>query len=141
MQLRFNSPLRFTIFLAAAFISLFMWSCTKDEGPLIIKPPIPAGDTMVRFERDIQPYFDSYCVRCHNQSHPFLDLRDGYAYGQLLFIGHLAPYVDTVNPENSILIGRLRGVEYPIMPPDGSHIPRGMIDSVAHWMRQGALNN
>ena len=98
-------------------------SCTKDEGPLVIKPPPVPGDTMMSYSLEIQAIFDLHCVRCHNQSHPFLDLREGLSYNQLLFIG------------------RLRGVEYPIMPPDGDHIRPGTIDTIAIWMLQGARNN
>ena len=131
-------------FLPVLFIgSILLWmnSCTKDEGPLIIKPPKDPGDTLISFSEEIQPIFDLHCVRCHNYSHPFLDLRSGFAYEQLISIGHLAPYVDTVNPENSILIGRLRGVEYPIMPPDGDHLTPETIDLIALWMIEGARNN
>ncbi len=120
---------------------LCLSSCMKDEGPLIIKPPPVPGDTLISYSDVIQPFFDLHCVRCHNQSHPFLDLREGISYDQLLFTGHLAPYVDTVMIENSILIGRLVGVEFPIMPPDGDHISQSDIDTVSLWMLQGARNN
>lgn len=128
------------LFLLSGYL-MHLSSCTKDEGPLVIKPPPVPGDTMMSYSLEIQAIFDLHCVRCHNQSHPFLDLREGLSYNQLLFTGHLAPYVDTLLPENSILIGRLRGVEYPIMPPDGDHIRPGTIDTIAIWMLQGARNN
>ncbi len=119
---------------------LFLGSCTKDQGPLIIKPPPIPGDTMISYSRDIQAFFDLHCVRCHNDLHP-LDLSVGVSYDELLFTGRLAPYVDTLIPENSILIGRLRGVEFPLMPPDGDQIREGEIDTIATWMLQGARNN
>ena len=93
---------------------------------------------MISFTRDIQPLFDAMCIRCHNEWHPFLDLRSCCSYEQLLTSGHLAPYVDSLDPENSILIGRLRGVEFPLMPPDGGRVSEGMIDTIKVWMLQGA---
>ncbi|HRH66735.1 MAG TPA: hypothetical protein PLU53_10600 [Bacteroidia bacterium] len=130
-------------FLVIIFSGLLIWmnSCTKDEGPLVIKPPPVPGDTMISFGLEVQAIFDVHCVRCHNQSHPFLDLREGFSYEELLYYGRLAPYVDTLIPENSILIGRLRGIEYPIMPPDGDHVSEGAIDTIATWMLQGAREN
>jgi hypothetical protein len=122
----------------AGLLFLLINGCAKDEGPFIVKPVKLPGDTLLSLSTDIQPIFDSHCIRCHNQSHPFLDLRDGYSYNQLLYTGHLAPYIDTVNPENSILVGRLRGVEYPIMPPDGDHLLPATIDSIVLWMSEGA---
>jgi hypothetical protein len=120
---------------------LFMNSCTKDSGPLIINPPPVPGDTMISYSAVIQPFLDLHCVRCHNQSHPFLDLREEVSYDQLLFSGRMAPYVDTIDTENSSFIGRLRGVEFPIMPPDGGAISESTIDTIATWMLQGARNN
>ncbi len=141
MRLHFNKIKIITegIFLMGLF--LFMNSCTKDVGPLIIKPPAVPGDTMITYSNVIQPFLDLHCVRCHNQSHPLLDLREEVSYDELLFTGRMAPYVDTIYPENSIFIGRLRGLEYPIMPPDGGHISEGTIDTISTWMLQGAKNN
>ena len=118
-----------------------LWSCTKDQGPLIIKPlPVP-GDTMVSYADFIQPIFDANCIRCHSQGHPFLDLRDCCSYDELLLTGSSAPYIDSIDPANSLLIGHLEGVEYSPMPPDGALLSQGIIDSVKIWMRQGARNN
>ena len=136
MQMPSGSMRRFLV--VCFLITVMFGSCTKDQGPLIIQPaPIP-GDTMISFTRDIQPLFDAMCIRCHNEWHPFLDLRSCCSYEQLLTSGHLAPYVDSLDPENSILIGRLRGVEFPLMPPDGGRVSEGMIDTIKVWILQGA---
>jgi hypothetical protein len=118
-------------------------SCEKDKGPVIIKPVMPV-DSMIRFERDIQPIFNEHCIVCHNTSHPYLDLREGLSWNDLWFPnphGIHAPYVDTITPENSVLIGRLRGLEYSIMPPNSAPLRPSLIDTIAKWMRQGARND
>ena len=39
-------------------------------------------------------------------------------------------------PKTVFLIGRLRGVEFPLMPPDGGRVSEGMIDTIKVWMLQ-----
>ena len=139
---RQNFSINSNLFLILGLmIVMSLINCTKDQGPLIIKPPPVPGDTLMSYERDIQPFFDLHCVRCHNELHPSLDLRSGFSYNEILFDARFAPLVDTLVPENSILIGRLRGIEYSIMPPDGELIREGEIDSISTWMLQGARNN
>ncbi len=121
-------------------ISFTIISCEKDKGPVVLKPNTP-GDTVINFADDIQPFFDTYCVECHNQSHPFLDLRNFYSYNDLLFTGANAPYVDSLNPTQSYIIRRLQGNGYPKMPPNPPMPSDGMIDTVIIWIRQGAHNN
>lgn len=41
----------------------------------------PAG---VSFRRDVQPIFDRSCAGCHPAAYPYLDLRPGRAYAQLV---------------------------------------------------------
>lgn len=123
---------------------LLVTACEKDKGPLIIKPPPVPGDTMISFKNVIQPIFDSHCITCHNISHIFLDLRADYSWYDLHTQnahGVHAPYIDTINPENSILIQRLRGVELDIMPPNAAPLPASTVDTVAKWMLQGAKDN
>ena len=130
------------LFVFLLIFTIFI-SCEKDKGPIIIRPDIPfqSADTFISFIDDIQPILNEFCIECHNQSHPFLDLRDLYSYNELLITGYSAPYVDTINPSNSLLVGRLYGVQYAIMPPNPPVLSQGKIDTIVVWMRQGARNN
>lgn len=118
-------------------------SCEKDSGPIVIKPVIPPDpmDTTISFMEDIQPLFNIYCIQCHNNTHPFLDLRETFAYNQLVYDGENAPYLDSISPEDSYLAARLYGTEWPIMPPDPPHFTTSEIDTIIQWMNEGYKNN
>jgi hypothetical protein len=120
---------------------LLISSCEKDQGPVIVKPPPLPGDTMIHFESDIQAIFNAHCISCHNQNHIYLDLRESFAWYNLWVHGTHAPYLNVADPENSILMQRLRGVELSIMPPNAAPLPSSTIDTIAKWMRQGGLDN
>lgn len=85
-------------------ISIF--SCRKDIGPIVI-PPV--NTPPVSFANDIQPIFNSSCVNCHDENHQYLNLKSCCSYYELLITGTNAPYIDTVNPEQSELYLRLTG--------------------------------
>lgn len=124
------------VILAMAFL---ISSCEKDRGPVIVKPAPPVDTTgkYVSYRNYIQPLFNDYCIACHHSSHPFLDLRGVVSYDELLYTGANAPYVDSLNPDNALLIQRLVGDEWPIMPPDPPYFTEAQIDSVRLWMLQG----
>lgn len=132
-------------------------SCVKDQGPYIIEQAYipPPEDTVIIpgpvtptvysetifFSTDISPMLQQNCVQqCHNQQHPKLDLRPQVSYDQLLTLGVSAPYVNTTNPNQSLLYLHLAGV-YTLMPEGGPALSQGKIDSVFTWVTQGALNN
>lgn len=115
-----------------------MQSCSKEEGPIIVIPPDTTGSGVdsISFANDIQPIFNSSCTGCHNNTHPQLDLSDGYAYNQLWTDGANVPYVDTVNAEQSILYVRATTD----MPPSGA-LQSFETDKILKWIQQGAKNN
>lgn len=116
----------------------FSSSCTKDEGPLIIEPIVDTttnGVDPISFANDIQPIFDASCASCHNETHD-LDLRQGYAYDQLLTDGANAPYVDTANPDQSAIYIR----PSTDMPPSGA-LQSFETNKISKWIEQGALDN
>lgn len=124
--------------------ALLFHSCEKDSGPVTIVPvpPIDSSIHYVSFSGVIQPIFNTECVSCHDANQNFgPNLKDGYSWDQLLYSGPNPPYVDSINPENSILIQRLRGVELNLMPPGGPQISEALIDSIALWMTQGCRDN
>jgi hypothetical protein len=118
-------------------------ACEKDVGPIRIHKTAPIDSTIYRisYSNYIQPIFNNNCVSCHNANHPFLNLHASVSYDELLFLGDNAPYVDSIDSENSLLIERLRGVEWPIMPPSPPHVSDSDIDSIKAWMQQGCYFN
>ena len=94
------------------------------------KKPIPET---VSFSNDIMPIFNNGCNTnvCHGSGGEPPDLSEGNAYNALLD----GAYVDTINPEASILYTSMNS---------GSMVPYtspGDDDIVLAWIQQGAKNN
>jgi hypothetical protein len=93
----------------------------------------------VSFARQIQPILDRKCTACHPVSYPYLDLRPGRSYDELVRVSAAtAPAFERVlpgRPELSYLLTH---------PPDPSlrdlltEDERGLI---AAWIQQGARRN
>lgn len=115
-------------------------SCEKDSGPDV--RPLPIDTTHhVSFSREIQGIFDDRCIVCHNQAHPFLDLRISYSYNELMTTGSSAPYVDIQDPEQSIIYQHVKGETMAIMPPNGDPLTENQVALILLWIKQGAKNN
>ena len=93
----------------------------------------------VSFHGDVQPIFDAKCVACHPVAYPYLDLRRGRSYRQLVRVpSPLAPGFDRVlpgRPELSYLLTH---------PPEPSN--RTLLDAaerrtIVRWIRAGAHDN
>lgn len=97
------------------------------------------GGEGVSFSGDVQPIFDRKCTACHPVSYPYLDLRRGRSYEQLVRVSALTrPAFERVlpgRPELSYLLTH---------PPDPSlaglltERERGLI---ARWINEGAEDN
>lgn len=92
-----------------------------------------------RFGADIQPIFDAKCTACHPVAYPYLDLRRGRSYGELVRVAAATrPAFERVvpgNPELSYLL---------IHPPDPSLrgvLTKGDRATIAAWIRAGAKND
>ena len=92
-----------------------------------------------RFATDVQPIFDGKCISCHPVAYPYLDLRRGRSYDQLVRVAAATrPAFERVvpgKPEFSYLL---------IHPPDPSL--RGVLTSddratIAAWIRAGARDD
>ncbi|HNQ61750.1 MAG TPA: hypothetical protein PKJ62_05120 [Bacteroidia bacterium] len=105
-----------------------------------IKPVCDLPD-VVSFSNDILPIFNANCglSGCHSGSSPEgnLDLTTTNAYAQLT--SGSSGYVDTVNPELSVLIASMRSVSDP-MPPSGN-LDDCNINLIMKWIGQSAPNN
>lgn len=92
-----------------------------------------------RFSADVQPIFDGKCISCHPVAYPYLDLRRGHAYGDLVRVSAATrPAFERVvpgKPEFSYLL---------IHPPDPSL--RGLLSAqdkatISAWIKAGAKDD
>jgi hypothetical protein len=102
-------------------------------------PVLATGDEPPRFGADVQPIFDRKCVSCHPVAYPYLDLRRGRAYHDLVRVSAATkPAFERVlpgRPELSYLL---------LHPPDPSL--RDLLSAkerstIAAWIRAGARND
>jgi len=93
----------------------------------------------VSFSEDVQPIFDAKCVACHPVSYPYLDLRRGRSYSQLVRVSaRTRPAFERVlpgRPELSYLLTH---------PPDPSL--RDLLagderELIVRWIEEGAKDN
>jgi hypothetical protein len=93
-------------------------------------------DDRVSYVRDVQPLFDQKCTSCHPVSYPYLDLRRGRSYAELVRVpAATAPAFARVlpgRPELSYLLTH---------PPDPSL--RDLLtgeerELLVRWIREGA---
>lgn len=126
-------------FLLTVF-TLSIYSCEKDSGPYIVNPPTVATPVLVSYINEIQPIFNDYCITCHDEFHPSLNLKTCCSWDQLLNSGASAPYVDTITPINSLLHQRITGTVAPQMP-FGTPLSTSDIDLILKWIEEGARNN
>ena len=114
-------------------------SCTYERAEEAV-PKCNLPDS-VSFSRDLQPLFTSQCATagCHSGTHPEgnLDLEASNAYSELT--DSRSGYVDTLNPEFSLLYAQMNSVSSP-MPPSG-RLDKCTLELVLKWIRQKAKNN
>ena len=95
----------------------------------------------VFFNHDILPLFGKNCSLsgCHSGTSPAgnLNLEPSVAYSKLSKPG--SGYIDTLNPEHSVLYSALVSVSNP-MPPTGN-LDKCDIELIRRWMLQKAKNN
>lgn len=126
------------LFSAAAALC-FLYSCTYEKAE-VAQVTCAQPDT-VSYSLDIQPLFNSNCATagCHSGANPEggLNLEASESYGQLMASG--SGYVDTLNPEFSLLYAQMNSVSDP-MPPTG-RLDKCTLELVLKWIRQKAKNN
>ncbi len=86
----------------------------------------------ISYSNDMQPYFDSKCVACHNGTGIPLNLEASVSHNELMSGG----YINTTNPSNSLL--------YTKIAPGGSMEQYSSSTETAmtlKWIEQGAKNN
>jgi len=125
------------------FVGFAMSSCVWDKAKPITTNDIKACDTIVTvsFTKDVLPIFNAHCIDagCHSGTNPAgnLSLESSVAYAQLMKSG--SGYVDTVNPNYSLLYAQMASVSNP-MPPTGK-LDDCTLNLVLKWIQQKAKNN
>jgi len=106
----------------------------------VAAPRLPAGagggsgSGSLTFSGDIDPIFQSYCLRCHSASSPSGGV-DASSYDGLIASGVLVPG----DPDSSLVLDVLEGGA---MPPPGQPGPGlSEISAIRDWIVAGALNN
>jgi hypothetical protein len=93
-------------------------------------------DDRVSYVRDVQPLFDQKCTSCHPVSYPYLDLREGRSYDELVRVpAATAPAFARVLPERPELSYLLTH------PPDPSLrdlLTERERELLVRWIREGA---
>lgn len=97
------------------------------------------GDDPPRYAADVQSIFDAKCVSCHPVAYPYLDLRRGRSYDDLVRVS-----AETRPAFYRVLPGRPELSYLLTHPPDPSQ--RGLLTSddrqtIAAWIRAGAKND
>lgn len=97
------------------------------------------GGASVSFSDDVQPIFDRKCTACHPVAYPYLDLRRGRSYEQLVRVSaRTHPAFERVlpgRPELSYLLTH---------PPDPSLsglLSDEELELLTRWIDEGAKDN
>lgn len=118
------------------FLFTFFLLFNRCEYDYVEPTEISITDT-VSFSNDLIPIFENDCAKsgCHPAGGIPPVLTPDQAYNQLI----LYDYVDTAQPEASVLYERMASDSKP-MPPSGK-LPEKDIQMVLTWIKQGAKNN
>lgn len=97
------------------------------------------GEAAPRFATDVQPIFDAKCVSCHPVAYPYLDLRRGRSYDDLVRVN-----AETRPAFYRVLPGRPDLSYLLTHPPDPSL--RDLLDdadrwTIEAWIRAGAKDD
>lgn len=94
-----------------------------------------AAPAQVVFEKDVRPILREHCLDCHGAE---AEVKGGLDLRLQRFMvrgGKHGPAIAPGDPENSLLLQRVRDGE---MPPSGKPVPAGQAEILERWIRQGA---
>jgi hypothetical protein len=139
---------KFIIIFITAFTLVFIVSCSEDS---TTEPtPTTTIQTPAAKLSDIQvKVFNVTCALsgCHGATNnqAGLLLTDGNSYSELVNVqGEVFTNYTRVIPDSSaqsLIIKLIKGALSPRMPLDRDPLPAAVIDSIAKWIDNGALNN
>ena len=119
---------------------MILASAAAVAGAAAIAPVLLArGEHPPRFAADVQPIFDANCVACHPVAYPYLDLRPGRSYDDLVRVS-----AKTRPAFYRVLPGRPELSYLLTHPPDPSQ--RDLLSgldsaTIEDWIRAGARND
>ena len=127
-----------TTFVVSVILITLITGCQKDT-TLIIQPAATTVTDTVSFSKSLIPIFTANCAlsSCHASGGHAPDLTAAKAYNSLIS----GKFVDTKNPETSIIYERLTGKLTPAMPMGATTNPSNIEGLILAWMKQGAKNN
>jgi hypothetical protein len=136
------------LLLTFLFLFIIMIGCTETN----ILEPEPEPDPSIPFSKfsSIQEkVFSPRCDRpgCHGTTNTQANLLlgEGEAYQNLVGVQSIIfPVLKRVLPDSSsqsLLIKILKGEVSPRMPLEGDFLSDAVIDSIAKWIDDGAINN
>jgi hypothetical protein len=136
------------LLLTFSFLFIIMIGCTETN----ILEPEPEPDPSIPFSKfsSIQEkVFSPRCDRpgCHGTTNTQANLLlgEGEAYQNLVGVQSIIfPVLKRVLPDSSsqsLLIKILKGEVSPRMPLEGDFLSDAVIDSIAKWIDDGAINN
>jgi hypothetical protein len=98
-----------------------------------------SGD--IKFSRDIAPILVANCGNCHNpQAQQFRRSKFSLAnFEDLMAGGASGPAIASGNPDDSLLVHRIKGEDGPKMPPGQNRLGDAAIAKITQWIKQGAL--
>lgn len=136
----------FTLLLISA-ISITFYACNDSIVTECTDNTPPDGKMKATFSDIQSKLFTPTCATsgCHAAYSTNPNLTNSISYNSIVNIdaeGTGFKYIKPFDSENSYLIKKLRGTaEFgEVMPPTGK-LPSAIIDSVAKWIDNGALNN
>lgn len=100
---------------------------------------VVAQEGAVSFRDDVQPLLNTHCATCHSGSTPSGGLVVA-SLEDLLAGGDSGPALVAGLADNSLLVQRLEGEAYGVMPPTGALAP-GAVATVRQWIDEGAQDN
>lgn len=135
------------LFFTALLIGVL--SCEHEPFPAV---PGHCYEDTIYYNRDIQPIFSEYCIKCHNGSY-YYEEDDKTITLDLTSYEGLMKYnddedddiIDTEDyrPDQSDLYERINSKvgDDDLMPFGGPKLPDSLIVKIGKWIRQGAQNN
>ena len=135
--------------ISLLLLSIILWSCSSDS-PTEPDPGNNSSTAPLSKLSDIQTkVFNQSCAitGCHGSTstQAGLLLTDGNSFSNLVNIQSVLfpsfKRVDPNNSANSLLIKILKGEVTPRMPFNRTPLSATVIDSIAKWIDNGALNN
>ena len=95
------------------------------------------GLSQVDYNSEIQSIFNSSCINCHGSTGG-LSLT---SYNNVMNGGNSGDVVIQGNSSESLIILKLRDSHNPAMPYGNCCIESSLINLIATWIDEGALNN